>query len=157
MAFYQLKFEQEVKASLSDVWDFISTPQNLKKITPSYMGFDIIGDIPKKMYEGLIIHYNVRPVLGIKTEWVTEITHVKENEYFVDEQRVGPYSMWHHQHFIKESKTGVIMEDILSYQPPFGLLGAVANQLIIKNKVQSIFAYRKNAVDEFFSKNKRTS
>jgi ligand-binding SRPBCC domain-containing protein len=151
MAFYQLKFEQEVKASLSEVWDFISSPENLKKITPDYMGFDIVSELAEKMYEGLIIQYKVSPLLGIKTNWVTEITHIKENEYFVDEQRVGPYKLWHHEHFIKATKNGVLMEDILSYQPPFGFLGSIANQFIIKNKVKSIFAYRKTALDAHFS------
>lgn len=102
MAFYQFYREQLITASIDEIWDFISSPQNLKKITPQEMGFDIrTKDLPNKIYEGMIISYTVRPLLGIKTNWVTEITHIKDKEYFVDEQRVGPYSMWHHQHMIK--------------------------------------------------------
>jgi ligand-binding SRPBCC domain-containing protein len=104
MAFYQFKREQFIQADLATVWDFISSPANLKKITPPYMGFDITsGDLPEKMYQGMIISYKVSPFWGIKTDWVTEITHIKELEYFVDEQRMGPYALWHHQHMAHSS------------------------------------------------------
>ena len=94
MAFYQFKKEQKVNTSMEDIWDFISSPRNLKEITPDYMGFNITSkDLPEKMYEGMIISYLVSPVFGIKTNWVTEITHVRDLQYFVDEQRIGPYRM----------------------------------------------------------------
>ena len=113
------------------------------------MGFDIISKNPsQKMYEGILISYQVKPLLGIKTNWVTEITHINEGHYFIDEQRMGPYKMWHHQHFIEEISGGVLMKDIVSYIPPFGFLGAIANQLIIKSKLEQIFAFRKVALDK---------
>jgi ligand-binding SRPBCC domain-containing protein len=149
MAFYQFKKEQKINTSMEDIWDFISSPANLKEITPDYMGFNIsTKDLPEKMYEGMIISYLVSPVFGIKTNWVTEITHVKNLEYFVDEQRVGPYSIWHHQHFIEPIPNGVLMKDIVSYQPPFGFLGAIANSLLIKGKLQEIFDYRTLAIEK---------
>jgi len=151
MAFYQFKKEQKVNTSMEDIWDFISSPKNLKEITPDYMGFNITSkDLPEKMYEGMIISYLVSPVLGIKTNWVTEITHVRDLQYFVDEQRVGPYSIWHHQHFIEPIPNGVIMRDIVSYEPPFGFLGAIANTLIIKGKLNEIFDYRTRAIEKKF-------
>lgn len=151
MAFYQFKKEQKVNTSMEDIWDFISSPKNLKEITPDYMGFNITSkDLPEKMYEGMIISYLVSPVLGIKTNWVTEITHVRDLQYFVDEQRVGPYSIWHHQHFIEPITNGVIMRDIVSYEPPFGFLGAIANTLIIKGKLNEIFDYRTRAIEKKF-------
>tara|TARA_R110000851_G_scaffold44330_2_gene109111 strand:- start:387 stop:842 length:456 start_codon:yes stop_codon:yes gene_type:complete len=151
MGFYQFKKTQEINASLEEVWKFISDPANLKKITPDYMGFDIISkDVPSKMYAGMIISYKVSPLFGIKTTWVTEITHLKENSYFVDEQRVGPYKIWHHQHMIQPMEKGTLMTDIVSYQPPLGLLGSVANTLIIKGKLNEIFDYRTKALDEIF-------
>ncbi len=117
------------------------------------MGFDIATtDLPKKMYPGMIISYKVSPLLGIKTTWVTEITHVKEGEYFVDEQRVGPYAMWHHEHFISPIDGGILMKDIVSYKPPFGFLGSIANSLIIKKKLNEIFDFRTRAVEELFGK-----
>lgn len=151
MGFYQFKKTQEINASLEEVWKFISDPANLKKITPDYMGFNIISkDVPSEMYAGMIISYKVSPLFGIKTTWVTEITHVKENSYFVDEQRVGPYKIWHHQHFIEPVANGTLMTDIVSYQPPLGFLGSIANKLIIKGKLQEIFEYRTKVLEELF-------
>tara|TARA_R100001369_G_scaffold92117_1_gene135552 strand:+ start:3548 stop:4003 length:456 start_codon:yes stop_codon:yes gene_type:complete len=151
MGIYQFKKTQEINAPVEKVWEFISDPANLKKITPDYMGFDITSKVvPSKMYAGMIISYKVSPLFGIKTTWVTEITHLKENSYFVDEQRVGPYRIWHHQHIIDSIPNGTLMTDIVSYQPPLGLLGSVANTLIIKGKLKEIFEYRTKALDEIF-------
>ncbi len=152
MPFYQKIQEQKIKASLDEVWDFISSPRNLKEITPKYMGFDIITpDIPDKMYQGMIIGYKVSPLLGIKTSWLTEITHVVDKKYFVDEQRIGPYKLWHHQHILEELSDGsVLMKDIVTYQPPFGFLGAIANTILIRKKLNEIFAFRNQAVDKRF-------
>lgn len=151
MAFYQLHKTQKVNCSLDELWDFISSPKNLKQITPDYMGFDISSkDTPEKMYAGLIITYKVSPLLGIKMNWMTEITHVQEKSFFVDEQRVGPYKLWHHQHFIQEIEGGVLMSDIVTYLPPFGFIGAIMNSLIIRKKLEEIFDYRFKAVEEKF-------
>lgn len=153
MGFYQLHKTQMVPATLNEVWDFISSPANLKKITPEYMGFDIIsGFLSPKMYPGMIISYKVSPVFGIKMTWVTEITHMKEKEYFVDEQRIGPYAMWHHEHKIEAIEGGVLMTDIVSYQPPFGFLGSIANTVLIKKQLREIFDYRTQAMEKIFGK-----
>jgi ligand-binding SRPBCC domain-containing protein len=148
---YQFKREQAIPSDINTVWQFISSPRNLSKITPTYMGFEITNEpIADHMYAGMIISYRVKPLLGIPLNWVTEITHIKEFEYFVDEQRVGPYSMWHHQHKIYEIKNGIMMEDIVSYLPPFGILGKISNTLIIKKQLNEIFDYRFQAlVNEF--------
>ncbi len=144
---YQLRFEQKIPTNIENVWNFISDPRNLKKITPSYMGFQITNEpIAEKMYAGMIIAYKVTPLLSIPMQWVTEITHVQEMEYFVDEQRIGPYSLWHHQHRISEIEGGTLMQDIVSYKPPFGPLGILANSLIIESQLKSIFEYRFQAV-----------
>ncbi|WP_321322575.1 SRPBCC family protein [Labilibaculum sp.] len=151
MSFYQFQKEQFIKATIEEIWDFISSPQNLKKITPENMGFDIrTPNLPDKIYEGMIIRYTVRPLLGIPTNWVTEITHLKEKFYFVDEQRVGPYKLWHHQHIIMPKENGVLMKDIVSYQPPFGVLGRIANALIIRNTLNDIFDYRTKALEKIY-------
>lgn len=147
MGFYQFKQSIKIDASLDEVWDFISSPENLKKITPEYMGFDITTkDLPKKMYPGMIISYHVKPLFGIKTLWVTEITHVLEKKYFVDEQRIGPYKLWHHEHILESVKGGILMTDIVSYKPPLGLLGSIANSIIIQRKLNEIFSFRKKAL-----------
>ena len=149
MAFYQFERSQKINASKEEIWNFISSPANLKKITPEYMGFDITSkNTSEKMYEGMLISYLVKPLLNIKTNWVTEISLIKEGHFFIDEQRMGPYKLWHHQHFIEEIPGGVLMKDIVRYIPPFGFLGAIANKLIIKNKLIQIFTYRKEALDK---------
>ena len=153
MGFYQLHKTQKIPATIDQVWDFISSPANLKKITPEYMGFNITSKLlSEKMYPGMIISYKVSPVLGIKMTWVTEITQVKEKEYFVDEQRVGPYSMWHHEHKIETIEGGVLMTDIVSYKPPFGILGSIANSILIKNQLKEIFDFRTIAMEKMFGK-----
>lgn len=151
MGFYQFFTTQKIPSNLDTVWGFISSPSNLKKITPDHMGFDIITpELPDKMYPGMIIAYKVSPILGIKMTWVTEITHVREREFFVDEQRVGPYSIWHHEHHVKSIDGGVLMTDIVSYKPPFGILGTIANELFIRKQLKSIFDYREKAVNDIF-------
>ena len=153
MAVYTLIKEQKIPASVAEVWDFISSPKNLKKITPDYMGFDILtNDLPEKIYPGIIIAYDVKPFLNVKMRWVTEITNVKELEYFVDEQRSGPYKLWHHQHHIKPIEGGVLMTDIVHYQPPFGIIGSIVNHLIIKRQLKEIFEFRTKKLEELFGK-----
>ena len=151
MAIYQFYAEQKIPAGLDQVWDFISSPENLKEITPDYMGFDITTEhLAEKMYPGMIITYKVIPLMGIRMNWVTEITHVKEKEYFVDEQRSGPYKIWHHEHKIFPIAGGTLMTDLVTYQPPMGFLGSIANALTIRKKIQEIFDYRKEAVIKIF-------
>jgi len=153
MPVYNLHQTLTIPSTIDKVWDFISSPGNLKKITPEYMGFDVTTkNLPEKMYPGMIISYKVSPFLGIKMTWVTEITQVSELKYFVDEQRVGPYKMWHHQHFIEPVEGGVLMTDIVDYQPPLGFLGAIANQLVIKSQLNEIFSYRTRQLEAYFGR-----
>ena len=151
MAFYQLTKTQKLPASISEVWSFISSPGNLKEITPRNMDFTVTSNSGSdKMYPGMIITYKVSPLPGIRLNWMTEITNIKEYEYFVDEQRIGPYSFWHHQHKIEPIEGGVLMTDIVTYQPPLGFIGAIMNSLIIKNRLQQIFDYRSIALEKRF-------
>ncbi len=147
---YQLKRTQFVKTDLATCWDFFSSPNNLNKITPKEMGFDVLTEGVENMYEGLMIEYKVRPLLNIPLRWITEITHVKYQQYFVDEQRKGPYKIWHHEHHFKEVQGGVEMTDIVSYELPFGILGKMVHPLVVKKKLDQIFAYRFKIVDELF-------
>ena len=151
MAIYQFYREQKLKGSIDKVWNFISSPENLQKITPKYMGFHITSKhISKKIYPGMLIEYNVNPILNIPLTWLTEITQVKEKEYFIDEQRVGPYKIWHHEHKIIPADGGVLMTDLVTYQPPFGFLGRIANSLLIRKKLEAIFDYRKTLMNNTF-------
>lgn len=150
---YTLKAVQKIPATLPVVWDFISSPENLKTITPPHMAFKQVGesDIPAtKMYAGQIIAYELYPVPGIKCGWVTEITHVKDQEFFVDEQRFGPYSFWHHQHFIQPIDGGTEMTDVVRYKIPLGFLGDAAHALFVKSQLDKIFDYRYKKIEEIF-------
>jgi ligand-binding SRPBCC domain-containing protein len=151
MKIYSISRKQTLPVTLEEAWSFFSSPANLKKITPAYMGFEITSDLGDgKMYAGQIISYIVTPLLGLPMSWTTEITHVIENKYFVDEQRFGPYSFWHHQHWFKEVEGGVEMTDIVHYAIPFGWLGRLANTLIVKNKLNEIFSFREEIVHKMF-------
>ena len=150
MKIYRLETIQNLPISKSHAWDFLSNPKNLKRITPDYMGFKIINGTADKIYAGQIIQYRVTPVMRIPTKWVTEITHVDDGNYFVDEQRFGPYSLWHHKHFIKAIKNGVEMKDIIDYKIPLGIIGRIAQPILVAPKLKEIFEYRKNALIELF-------
>lgn len=147
---YQLKRTQFIPADLEVCWDFFSNPNNLQKITPEYMRFQVLTAVPEKMYPGLMIAYKVRPVLGIPLGWLTEITHVQDQEFFVDEQRVGPYSIWHHEHHFKKVAGGVEMTDIVTYKLPLGFLGKLAHRIFIRKQLEGIFEHRFKQVDILF-------
>ena len=147
---YQLRRKQLVKTDIATCWDFFSSPANLSKITPAYMGFDVRSEVPERMYEGLMIEYRVRPLLSIPMKWVTEITHVKDYQFFVDEQRIGPYKIWHHEHHFMETPEGIEMTDIVSYVLPFGVLGTMVHPFLVEKKLNEIFAHRFKVVDELF-------
>lgn len=150
MNIYTLHQKQNLPITLENAWDFLSNPANLKVITPDYMSFHILSGADRPMYAGQIIQYIVTPVLGIKTKWVTEITHVIDKKYFVDEQRFGPYALWHHKHFIKEIDGGVELEDIIDYKVPFGFLGQLVHPILVKPKLEEIFNYRTKKLEELF-------
>ena len=152
MKIYQINTKQNLPISVKEAWEFLSSPNNLAEITPKYMNFKILSGANKSIFAGQIIQYKVTPVLGITLKWVTEITQVKQNEYFVDEQRFGPYSLWHHKHFIKEIDGGIEMEDIVDYKIPFGFLGQIAHSLFIEKKLRQIFNYREKKLVKLFGK-----
>ena len=153
MAAHSIKTVQKIPISLERAWDFFSNPANLQAITPGNMGFKVIskhhGD---SMYAGQVIEYTVKPILGIPLYWMTEITEVQDKKYFIDEQRFGPYALWHHQHHFKTIDGGVEMTDIVHYKNPMWFLGNIANALFVKKKLKRIFAYRFQKTEELFGK-----
>jgi ligand-binding SRPBCC domain-containing protein len=153
MAVHSIKTVQKIPVSLNEAWDFFSTPSNLDAITPGDMKFKTISKHHgEKMYTGQIIEYKVSPVFNIPLYWMTEITHVKYGEYFIDEQRRGPYSLWHHQHHFKEIDGGVEMTDIVHYKNPLGIIGEIANSLFVKKQLRKIFEFRFRKVEDLFGK-----
>lgn len=153
MPIYTLRRIQKIPAPVQEVWDFFSTPGNLKTITPPGMGFKVISaEDNRKMYVGQLIEYKVRPFLGIPLYWMTHIEEVKDKELFIDEQRKGPYRMWHHEHHFKTIEGGTEMTDIIQYKNPFGILGGLINWIVIKKKLENIFDFRYKKTEEIFGK-----
>lgn len=148
---YSLTYTQNIPLTLEKAWEFFSSPQNLRLLTPEYLDFKITNSLPgSTMYPGEIIVYTIKPLCKIPMTWVTEITHVKERLYFIDEQRVGPYSIWHHEHWFKPIDGGVEMRDILYYKMPFGVVGKLFHTLKVQNDIQAIFRYREEKIKELF-------
>ena len=150
MKIFKIHTKQKLPITIEEGWGFLSNPKNLSCITPNYMKFKITDCDFKPVYQGQIIQYTVRPLLNIPLKWVTEMTHVVNENYFVDEQRFGPYSLWHHKHFLREIDGGIEMEDIIHYKIPLGFIGEFLNFLFIKNQLKEIFEYRKNKLIEIF-------
>lgn len=151
MKIYKKETVQYVNATVEECWAFFSSPKNLQKITPTDMGFQITDFDDKYMYAGQIIQYTVSPLLGLKLSWMTEISFVKDNSYFVDEQRFGPYALWHHKHFFEANENGTKMTDIIHYALPLGFLGRLLNVLVVENKLKEIFDYRHIKIEEMFN------
>lgn len=145
-----LHIQQKLPISMEEAWSFFSSPKNLNEITPKNMSFEILTQLPETMYEGLLIGYKIRPFLNIPMRWVTEITHIADQQYFIDEQRFGPYKLWHHEHHFEEIENGVLMTDLLHYDVGMGFLGKIAGALYVHQAVAHIFEYRyKVLVDKF--------
>lgn len=147
---YKLERVQTLPITLDEAWLFFSNPKNLQAITPAFMRFKITDTYGEVMYPGQLIEYRVRPLLGIPLYWLTEITHVKDRAYFIDEQRFGPYAFWHHQHLFKEVEGGVEMVDLLHYKIGYYFLGDIANKLLVQQKVAGIFDYRERKIKDMF-------
>ena len=139
---YQLSATLKIPVSINIAWEFLSNPANLKVITPDYMGFKILSGSEEKMYAGQIISYKVSPLLGMDVNCVTEITQVEKLSYFIDEQRMGPYAMWHHKHFLKEIEGGTEMIDLIHYKLPLSIIANRFHSLLVKPKLKEIFRYR---------------
>lgn len=151
MSVHKLVKQQQIAAPLPEVWRFFSDARNLQHLTPPYMRMRITsGDLPDEIYPGMIITYKVSPVAGIPLFWMTEITHAEKEKFFVDEQRQGPYSLWHHQHHFQENEKGVLMTDIVHYRLPLGLLGDMAHALFVRRQLNEIFEFRVRSVDALF-------
>ena len=147
MKLHQIKRKQFFTQPIEEVWDFFSAPANLSKITPSYMDFQIRSELPEKMHAGMIIEYQVRPLANIPMTWVTEITQFQKPFFFIDEQRIGPYAFWHHQHHFQSVNGGTEVTDLVHYKLPLGLIGRILQRIFVENQLNTIFNYRNEALD----------
>jgi ligand-binding SRPBCC domain-containing protein len=148
---YLLEREQEVRTTIKKAWDFIENPKNLNRITPPDLNFEIVSNVPERMYNGLIVEYHITiPFFGRK-RWVAEIKHIREHFSFVDEQRAGPYKLWYHYHELAETELGIRVIDRVYYAVPYGILGRLLHFFIIKKTLERIFAYRAEKFEELLS------
>jgi ligand-binding SRPBCC domain-containing protein len=153
MAVYTICTVQKIPASIQEVWDLFSNPKNLQEITPGDMNFRVISkDESDQIFPGQIIEYKVSPLLGIPLYWKTEIREVRDSTFFMDVQLKGPYKLWQHEHHFKEIEGGVEMTDIVKYENPFGLIGRIANNLLVKKRLHNIFSFRYKQVEKLFGK-----
>lgn len=146
----RLSRQQDLPIDLPEAWDFFSRPENLARITPPDLGFEVTSAVPDRMYAGMVVSYRVKPLAGLAVPWVTEITHVREPRFFVDEQRSGPYRFWHHQHHFEVAEGGVRMTDLVHYQLPFGWPIHLLMGGLVASRLQRIFDYRRQVLSRFF-------
>lgn len=138
----RLQRVQLLSTSPGEAWDFFSDPANLPLITPPSLGFRVTSPLPPRMCRGMIVTYTLTPFPPLRVSWVTEITHVEEPLFFVDEQRFGPYRLWRHEHHFRETGGGVEMTDLVTYALPFGVLGRIAAPLV-RARLREIFDFRR--------------
>lgn len=131
MRLYRLEASQKLAVDLAQAWRFFSDPANLARITPAWLAFEVLGELPPDIYSGMIVRYRLRPVARLPLQWVTEITHVRPSAFFVDEQRSGPYRFWHHQHFFAECPGGTLVRDLVHYALPGGSLAVPFHRLLV--------------------------
>lgn len=148
---YSLYSRQRIPKPLKEVWSFFSDAKNLLRVTPPHLNLKVTNEVfGETVYAGQVMTYSVKPLLGIPLGWMTEITQVEPLKYFVDEQRKGPYKLWHHQHHFKPIEGGTEMVDLVHYRLPFGLVGNIANALLVKDELEKIFSYRYHKIIEMF-------
>lgn len=151
MTIFCLHRDQIIPAPIEIVWDYFCNPGNLNELTPSDMNFEIISSPLGKMYEGQIIEYRVGIFPGVRTTWLTEISHVRRMEYFVDEQRIGPYEFWYHEHkFCSLDHNQTQMIDNVTYSVGYGLIGDMLNALVIGKKLSGIFNFRSRKIQDLY-------
>jgi ligand-binding SRPBCC domain-containing protein len=151
---YQFQTEHFLPISIEEAWDFFSSPKNLSKITPVELDFQILTDLDdKEIYDGMKIAYTVRPMLGIKVYWETKIHDVTQHQRFTDTQIKGPYKVWEHTHVFKQIENGIMMFDSIDYEIPFGIFGKFAHRLFVKKKIEGIFDFRKQVLNNIFQIN----
>jgi ligand-binding SRPBCC domain-containing protein len=152
MDLFSIREKQCFPISIEEAWAFFSNPANLGRITPPYLNFEITSDVPEKIYAGMLVTYRIRPILGVAVTWITEITYMAEPHFFTDEQRFGPYRFWHHQHFFREMKGGVEVQDVVHYALSAGPFSKLANALVVRKRLEEIFQYRRDSLEEMFGR-----
>ena len=150
MTVHLLTRKQFIPISLDEAWPFFSTPRNLEAITPDFLNFRITSNVPEEIYSGLIITYKIAAVARIPMTWVTEIKHVEVLYRFVDEQRIGPFRFWFHEHSFQAVSGGIEMTDIVHYQMPWGWVGELVHWVFIRQRLNAIFDFRRAFIEKLW-------
>jgi ligand-binding SRPBCC domain-containing protein len=151
LSLHKLYFSQKLPIDLQQGWEFFSTPANLEKITPPSLALKIKHHHDQKIiYPGQIIVYSVEPLWKISMEWITEIVAVQKPVYFIDEQKFGPYTFWHHEHWFTSIPNGILIEDVIYYKVPFGMIGKALHHFKIRKDLFNIFSYRNQILEKLF-------
>jgi len=151
MRLFTVARSQKIGLEIEKAWEFFRNPSNLKEITPDHLGFEITkDDLTEEIYQGLIISYRVKPILGLPMNWITEITEVSRPFSFIDEQRFGPYKFWHHRHTFQSIPGGTLIIDEVNYGLPLGMLGRLMNSILVKHQLKKIFDYRFEFLEQKF-------
>lgn len=153
MKTYKLTKCIELPISIEKAWEFFSNPNNLSNIMPSAMQFQIVDGATLPIFEGQIIQYSVSPLPFYKTTWISEMNHIKKPHFFVDTQLEGPYKLWHHKHFLESTKNGTKITDVIHYQIPLGIIGKILHPILVKPKLEEIFKYRSQKINQLFNNN----
>lgn len=150
MTVHVLATAQDLPIDIEEAWRFFADPWNLPRITPPWLALRITSQPPPQIFPGLVITYTLRPLRFLVTDWVTEISHVSEGSYFIDEQRLGPYRFWHHLHRFEAVPGGTRVMDVVHYALPFGAIAEWLHQWSVRPRLREIFRYRRAMLQQLF-------
>ncbi len=154
MKIYTLKRRQHLQHPIDQVFPFFQKPENLSRLTPDHLHFQILTPSPVSMHTGSVIDY-VITLFGMEMHWTTMISEYKPPYRFVDVQLRGPYAFWHHAHLFEEADDGgVWMTDEVHYALPFDWLGELVHFLWVKKELEHIFNFRAHIVKGFLGDKK---
>ncbi len=147
---YVLERSQTVRTPRAEVFEFFAEAANLERLTPPFLGFNILTALPIEMRVGALIDYKIR-LHGVPMKWKTRIAEYQPDDHFVDEQLAGPYKRWHHLHtFADAPGGGTVIGDRVTYQLPFGPLGRLVHTLFVRRQLRTIFDYRAQIMADRF-------
>jgi ligand-binding SRPBCC domain-containing protein len=138
------------RTSLDEVWEFLANPRTVAAVSPPDLGLRVTSEPPVRVYPGLIVTYDLEVLPRVRWHWVTEVTHIREGRLLVDEQRFGPFRMWHHEHHLAAHDGGVEVRDLITYALPLGPLGVLADLVLVSHRLERTFAFRRRVLAQRF-------
>ncbi|WP_417430602.1 SRPBCC family protein [Halpernia sp.] len=87
--------------------------------------------------------------LGFRQRLTSKIVEFDRPNYFVDEQIRGIFKNFRHQHIFKQEDGFVVMEDILNFSSPFGIVGRLFDKIFLKSYLTKFLKERNFVVKKF--------